>query len=180
MAKPTTALALAVGVLIYLPLARKFSVQMLALTVGSTILLLLISALLIDGSILGFLKRLQLGVEFSKYLGGGHTLEKMLRIDDFQLDLRTKLGLRLIFFLVLIALWGAWAKNKQWLFVTAPISIAFFALTAMLTFGQIHKAAGLGQFQGLLIFALVYAATVAALILGRLKGLKKSQHRNGL
>jgi hypothetical protein len=173
MAKPTTALALAVGVLIYLPLARKFSLQMLALTVGSTILLLLISALLIDGSTLGFLKRLQLGVEFSQYLGGGHTLEKMLRIDTFQLDSKTKLGLRLVFFLVLIALWGAWAKNKQWLFVTAPISIAFFALTAMLTFGQIHKTAGLGQFQGLLIFALVYAATVAALILGRLKGLKK-------
>jgi hypothetical protein len=172
MAKPTTAFALAVGVLLYLPLARKVSIQMLALTVGSTILLLLISALLIDGSILGFIKRLQLGVEFSQYLGGGHTLEKILRFDEFLLTPNTKLGFQLVFFSLLIALWGAWAKNKQWLLVTAPISIAFFALTAMLTFGRIDKTAGFGQFQGLLIFALVYAATIAALMLGRLKALK--------
>lgn len=172
MAKPTTALALAVGVLIYLPLARKFSFQMLALTVGSAILLLLISALLIDSSVIGFIKRLQLGVEFSHHLGGGHTLEKILRIDDFQLDSKTKLSLRAVFLLLFIALWSAWAKNKQWLLVSVPISITFFALTALLTLGQISEAAGFGQFQGLLVFALVCAATLAALVLGRLRLLK--------
>lgn len=172
MAKPTTAFAVAIGVLIYLLLARKFSIRMLALALGCTLILLLISALLIDSSVFAFFKRLQQGVALSQYLGGGHTLEKILRIDEFLLDPKTKLGLRLVFCLLLIALWSAWAKNKQWLFVTTLISITFFAVTVMLTLGQIHKTAGLGQFQGLLTFALVYAATAAALILGRLKALR--------
>lgn len=172
MAKPTTAFAVAIGVLIYLLLARKFSIRVLTLTLGCTLILILISALLIDSSPLAFFKRLQLGFSLSQYLGGGHTLEKILRIDEFLLDPKTKLGLRLVFCLLLIALWGALAKNKHWLFVTTLISITFFAVTVMLTLGQIHKTAGLGQFQGLLTFALVYAATAAALILGRLKALR--------
>ncbi|ART54940.1 hypothetical protein CBP36_11195 [Acidovorax carolinensis] len=172
MAKPSSALALAVGVFIYLLLARKLSIRMLALAVSCSLALLLISALLIDGSILLFLKRIQLGVEFIGYLGGGHSASQILRIDEFQLGEKLKTTILLISGALLLALWSMCTKNKKWSFIGLLISITLFLITASLTLGQMHRAAGFGQFQGLLIFAVVYAATAAALAHGRLQALK--------
>lgn len=172
MAKPSTAAALAVGVLIYLLFSRKLSIRMLALTAISALALLLISAMLIDGSLVGFVNRHQLGIEFSKHLGGGHTLSQILRIDNFQLSAKFKLFILLVAGAVFLALWSMCAKNKKWQVIGLLISIAFFSITALLTLGQVHRVAGLGQFQGLLIFAVVYAAVISALALGRLRALK--------
>jgi hypothetical protein len=172
MAKPSTAIALAVGVIVYLLLSRKFSIRLFSLAVASALVLLLASALLIDGSVLRFVERLQLGVEFIKHLGGGHTLSQILRIDEFQLDKRANLAILLVFATLFIAILSMWAKNRKWLFIGLPISIAFFALTALLTLGQIHRAAGFGQFQGLLIFGAVFAAALSGLIFGRIKAFK--------
>lgn len=172
MAKPSTALALAVGVFTYLLLARKLSIRMLALTVGCAFALLLVGALLIDGSVIGFIRRLQLGVEFSKHLGGGHTLSEIMRIDDFQLGAKFKLAVILFSGVLSLALWSMCAKNKKWSFIGLLISIALFTFTALLTLDQIHQAAGFGQFQGLLIFAVIYALAITTLVLGRLRALK--------
>jgi hypothetical protein len=172
MAKPSTALALAVGVFLYLLLARKFSIRMLAISVVCTLALLLVSALLIDGSFLRFIARLQIGVEFGKILGGGHSLSQVLRIDNFQLSEKFKLSILLVAGAVFLALWSMCTKNKKWQVIGLLISIAFFSITALLTLGQTHRTAGLGQFQGLLIFVVVYAAVITALALGRLHALK--------
>lgn len=172
MAKPSSALALAVGVFIYLLIARKISIRMLALAIVCSLALLLISALLIDGSILLFLKRIQLGVELIGYLGGGHSTSQILRIDQFQLGEKLKTTILLVSGALLLSLWSMCAKNKKWSFIGLIISIILFLITALLTLGQIQRAAGFGQFQGLLIFAVVYAATAAALMCGRLQALK--------
>lgn len=172
MAKPSTALALAVGVFIYLVFARKFSIRMLALTAISVLALLSISALLIDGSLVDFVKRLQLGIEFSKLLGGGYYLSQILRIDNFQLSAKFKLSILLVAGAVFLALWSMCVKTKKWQVIGLLISIAFFSITALLTRSQVHRAAGLGQFQGLLIFAVVYAAVISALAHGGLRALK--------
>lgn len=172
MAKPSTALALAVGVFIYLLLARKFSIRMLALAVACALALLLTTALLIDGSVFRFIERLQLGVEFIGYLGGGHTRSQILRIDRFQLDIKFKIAIFLVSGALFFALWSVWIKNKKMQFISLLVSIAFFSFTTLLTFGQINRAAGLGQFQGLLIFAVVCGVAIAAFVLGRLKALK--------
>lgn len=172
MAKPTTALALAVVVFIYLLLARKFSIRMFLLTVASALGLLLFSALLIDGSVFAFVKRLQLGAEFLGYLGGGHTLIQILRVDDFQLGEKFK---NYIFFLsatVSIALWSICAKNKNWSFLSFFISIGFFSYSISLSLGQIYCTLEIGQFQGLLIFSFIYAVIFAALVIARLRVLK--------
>ena len=73
MAKPSTALALSVGVLVYLVIARKFSVRMILLAIASALVLLLISALLIDGSIAKFAERVRLGVESIRIMEAKHT-----------------------------------------------------------------------------------------------------------
>jgi hypothetical protein len=172
MAKPSTALALAVGVSVYLLLARKFSIRMLGLTVACALALLLVSALVIDGSVLGFIKRIQLGLELAKLLGGGHNLSQILRVDEFQLGAILKLAISLVSGALFIALWCMCAKNKKWSFISLLISIASFMAIALLTTGQIHQTANFGQFQGLLIFGLVYALIITTLVLGRLGTLK--------
>jgi hypothetical protein len=171
MAKPSTALALAIGVLVYLLVSRKFSIRMLSLAAVSMLVLLLASALLIDGSVLRFVERLQLGVEFIGQLDGGHALSRLVRIDNFQVDSRTKLAILLVFATESVALWSMWARNRRWLCVGLPISLAFFTLTASLALGQIHRAAGFNRFQGLLIFGLVFAPVLLGLTCGRIKAL---------
>lgn len=172
MAKPSSALALAVGVFVYLCLARKLSIRMFVLTVACSLALLWISALAIDGSILLFLKRIRLGVEFIGYLGGGHSINQILRIDKFQSSDKLRISILLVFSALLITLWSMCARNKKWSLLGLLITITFFLITASLTLGQIHRAAELGEFQGLLIFALVYATAAAALAHGRLQLLK--------
>jgi hypothetical protein len=68
-----------------------------------------------------------------------------------------------------LALWSLFAKNKHWSFIGLLISITFFVITALLTLGQIHRVAGFGQFQGLMIFAVVYAVVITALVLDPLR-----------
>ncbi|WP_152690380.1 hypothetical protein [Pseudomonas fluorescens] len=172
MAKPSTALALALGTLFYLLFSRKFSVRMLFLALATATTLLLVSAFAIDGSVLQFLKRLQLGMEFSKYLGGGHTPAQILRIDNFHLDKRAKTALIITFGAVFIALWSTSTRSKKISIAGLLISLSLLILTASLTLGQVQRAAGFGQFQGLLVFALVYAAIATGLLLGKFKALE--------
>lgn len=169
MAKPSTALALGVGVFIYLLFARKFSIRLLALTVACALTLLLVSAFLFDGSVTGFINRLQLGIEFSMLQGGGYEPSEMLRIDTFKPDKRTIYAFLLVGGVLLIALSSAWKKNT---FIVLLISIAFFALTALLALGQIHRTARFGEFQGLLMFAVVVAIAITAWVLGSPQKLK--------
>ena len=85
MAKPSTALALALGVFVYMLFSRKFSIRMLLLAIASALVFLLASALLIDRSILRFVERICSGLEFARHLGGGHTLSEALSIKKLRL-----------------------------------------------------------------------------------------------
>ena len=172
MAKPSSALLLAIGVFVYLIFVRNFSIRKLALTTITVLALLSISALLIDGSLVRFVNRLRLGFEFTQLLGGGHNLNQILRIGDFHTSARFKFLILLIFVTVFFAIWSMCTKKIKWQFFGLLISIGFFAITALLTLGRIDRVADLGKFQGLLIFSVVYAAVISALVLGRLQTLK--------
>ncbi len=81
MAKPTTALALAAISAIYLVLARKLSVRGVLISLAGGAVLLVMSAWLIDGSIQGFVQRIQSGLALAQALGAGHEMDKMLRLE---------------------------------------------------------------------------------------------------
>lgn len=169
MAKPTTALVFGISVAIYLILARRLYIRMLTLSVTCALVLLLGTALLLDGSITGFIRRLQVGVEFSMLQGGGYTPSELIRIDGFSLGSRNRNTCLMVGGALLLGLYSSW-KNKP--AVTLCISIAFFTLTALITLGQIDRTARLGPYQGLLIFSIIYAVIIAALVFGRLQALK--------
>lgn len=171
MAKPSTAVVLAVGILIYLIFARKYSIRMLSLAVFSAAALLLVSALLIDGSVLRFVERLQLSIEFGSYLEGGHTLSQVLRVDSFQLFRFFNVAIFGVSIVLFVALWSMRLSSKNWSFVGLMVSFAFFCITAMVTIGQIQLDFNLGVFKGFLIFGVVYAAVFYVLIFGRIKAL---------
>lgn len=170
MAKPSTALALAVGALLYLLFARKLTFRLLALAATSALGLILVSALLIDGSLWGFVKRIQRGMEIGQVLTD--KLSNIFRIDNFYLVDKAKTAVYIISATLFVAMGSICAKSKKWSFIGLLVSVALFAITALLTLDQIHPDAGLGQFQALLVFGLVYAMTLTALAFGRLNALR--------
>ncbi|MDQ0134141.1 hypothetical protein J2T08_002059 [Neorhizobium galegae] len=171
MAKPSTAVALAVGILACLLVSGKFSLRLLLLTAATAIGLLLFSALMIDGSVSGFARRLQLGVEFGGYLGSGHTMSQILRIDNFRIRGPGQLAILSVFAATFVAIWGAWSEKSKGAIVSLSACACFFTVTALLALSQVHKVAGLGEFEGLLIFGVVFAAVLTGLIFGRPKPL---------
>jgi fumarate reductase subunit D len=172
MAKPSTALALSFGVVLYLLLARKFSIRLLFFSIAVSTSLLLLSAILIDGSIFEFSNRIKRAIDFGKILGSGHTLAQILRVDDFQLSGKANISIALVGLAVCIFISIVYYGNKKWLSVGLFISIVFFAITSLQTVGQINWVLGLGQFQTLMIFGLVFAAVFSGITFGKLSGLK--------
>lgn len=172
MAKPSTALALSFGVFLYFLFARKFSVRLLLFSVAISVSLLLLSATLIDGSVFDFSNRIKRAVDFGEILGSGHTLTQILRVDDFQLSEKAKILMILIGFSVFIFTSTIYHSNKKWLLVGLFVPVGFFAITAQQTLGHVNWVLGLGQFQALLIFSLVFAAAFAGIAFGKLNGLK--------
>lgn len=85
MAKPSTAVVLAVFVLLFWLLARKLSLRGLLVSIAAAALLLMGSAWWIDGSVSGFVHRFSAGLEMSGLMGAGHTASNMFRLDGFKL-----------------------------------------------------------------------------------------------
>jgi len=102
MAKPSSAAALGVCVFFCLLLARKINFRLALLCSVSTLFLLVLSALLIDGSVTAFVGRLQTAMVFVEYLGGGHTLQQIMRIDDFLLTQEDVLVFRIALIISLV------------------------------------------------------------------------------
>lgn len=85
MAKPTTAAALAVLCAVYFLLTRQLTWRTFAVAVTTAVLLTVGSAVLIDGSLSGFVWRLLAALEDDNRLSGGHSMLAIFRLDSFSL-----------------------------------------------------------------------------------------------
>jgi hypothetical protein len=85
MAKPSSAAALGFTVGIYLLLAGKFQIKLILLGALTAVSLLIASAWVIDGSVAGFVERLQKGLELYKHLTTGHPRQNVFRLGQFGL-----------------------------------------------------------------------------------------------
>lgn len=87
MAKPTTAMILALIVPLSLAVAGRLSIKWLLQAAIVSFIGLLVGALLIDGSMLKFMHRMSEGAEFVSTLGHkGHGFQKSIRLDWFRVD----------------------------------------------------------------------------------------------
>ncbi|HEX5737733.1 MAG TPA: hypothetical protein VFY22_04425, partial [Hydrogenophaga sp.] len=163
MAKPSTALALGVFVLLFWLLTRRLSLRGLLISVATATLLLMGSALWIDGSIDAFASRLTTGLEVAGQLGGGHTITNVLRMDAFKLKVQEQ-----TLFFTLAALVFAWIQllssqrfaGRALGAVTAGAAVLFVILW---TAGVVEDDLKLGKFQNLLYAAISLAALLTAL-----------------
>lgn len=172
MAKPSSALMLAPAVAICSLFTKKATIRSLLVAVLSALLPLLASAIVIDGSILGFVERLRLGVKFAGLLGGGHTVERMFRLDHIELGTQPTLLIPLITTICVTIAWGTRSKTR-WQSVSAAVgSCLLFLLTAGLCLQAIPQKIYLGSFKDLLFFAVVTGSVLIALMSGGIHFLK--------
>jgi len=173
LAKPSTAFALAVTTPLYLLASRKWSARLLLLAVGSTLALLLLSAVLIDGSISAFLTRLINGMKLAEYLGGGHTFNHMLRIDELVLSRDSQTQIFVIGVFSFLATYCISGKKTIQILAGTLACFLLSAITALHVFGTPFGFPSQKPPFSPLTFGLVLAALLSTLALGGTRALRQ-------
>lgn len=163
MAKPTTAVVLSVGLLFYFLLSRKLNVRMLVVSISCALIALVASAFMIDGSIHGFIERLQKGVEFTNYLGGGHSLNQMIRLDSFYFNNYEKLAFVVLTALAFFSTRSNRLQNRPLRLISVALLLTAFGVTLALAFGYYTKPYVLGHFKELLLLSVTLSCGLVAL-----------------
>lgn len=164
MAKISTTLPLIALVIFYIVLSGKLYIRMLVIAAVTALILLIISALSIDGSIYKFIDRLQTAMNFVGYLDAGHSLKDLVRIDEFQLNLREMVA---IFSLAVSSFFAVWAlKSKKIILKSSAliISIFYIFLIISIIFEITNKRTGFGQFRGLIIWGIVFSSIALSVV----------------
>jgi hypothetical protein len=167
MAKPTTALAAAGISAVYLYAAAKLNGRLLLLSMVIAVSLLGLSALMLDGSVTAFGDRLRLGAELGGLLGGGHTFGSLVRLDSFQLGARGTLALWAAAALPVLSFHLGQSNSAMLRMVSLGCLAFMLSVTMALSADLTLATAGLGAFQGMLIWAEVIASIVLGLTVCR-------------
>jgi fumarate reductase subunit D len=173
MAKPSTALLLAIAIPICLLLSRKFSLRWISLAASVAVALLVLGAVAIDGSIGGFIDRLRVGLRMIVVTSDNSTLLAKIRLDDFLLTNSDKLAVYSIAAVSFVATLSGCVKKPALRLVSAFISMLLAAVVAALSVGLVIGTFGFGRFHGMLIWSVVFPAIALGLLLGR-RGLAKN------
>lgn len=163
MAKPSSAALLPLVVVGQLALAGTLSWRPLAVAGASAALLLLATSFIIDTGPWGLVQRLSLGLEQASYLGGGHTLGQILRLDEFNVNTRTLVVAGLLGTGVLALL--IWAqpgpRYRPWL--STALALLLLAGLAVVSLDGAHRSLKLGKAQGALVLAVAAALVIRSL-----------------
>ena len=118
------------------------------------LILFIISALIIDGSITVFIRRILLGLEFRQILGARYSLFDIIRIDLPQINkinfLTTTFFILTVFFLWLIS-----NNNNFSSLISTIISVAVFFTITIIYFNFYNLNFLIGNFQKLQIFGII-------------------------
>ncbi|MGH8384636.1 MAG: hypothetical protein ACRD6X_00405 [Pyrinomonadaceae bacterium] len=167
MAKPSSAAVLGVCLFFYLLIARKINFRLLSISVASGLLLLVLSAMLIDGSLMAFVERLQTGIAFAGLLGGGHSLETILRIDDFTLSQQEVVIFRAILMFSVVASSLLYINNNFARLLGLCFAFMTLGIILLLIAGKFVVPMQSSNFHGLLILAVPASTFILALGFGR-------------
>lgn len=166
LAKPTTAAVLGLCVLVYLAIAGKLRWRMLAIAVVTAALGCAIAALAIDGSLTGFVSRLQRGSAQAFQLGAGYSFAKLLRIDTFQLDAMSR---QAVAWGVMFIGGAAYLMSSRLGIVRGLgflLALAALVADAIVVLGIPAKPTEFGEFQHLMLLSVPLATILLALAVG--------------
>jgi hypothetical protein len=162
LAKPTTAAMLGCVIALYLVAAGKLRLRGLSISVAVALSLLVVSALAIDGSLLGFVRRIVDGMAMGNRLLTGHSLLDIFRWDDFNLsdEQTSNFIYLLIAAFVAVSLGfrtGIFARNAA-----ALITIVISALCIATMTGFLSPEISYEPFQPVQFCAVWFGTTLAA------------------
>lgn len=165
MAKPTTALALAVVIGVYLLLTGKLRPRTLAISLVTVAILGVVTAWIIDGSVVDFIRRLAVGAEDAGKLNNNHTLSDALRWDGFQLATEVTGPLAFVVMLVLVASCLTSSKDETKRLWGSALSLLPCLLSVAISLGFATPQLSPTRFQVLLIAAAPLGVVFAFLVL---------------
>ena len=167
MAKPTTAIALGGCSVFYLLAVGKLTARSFFMPMAVAAVSFVVGALTIDGSVTGFIKRVEEGIESMWLLESRHGLADVLRYDPLSFWGNGPAALMAavaVFFFVALLL-----RSKAPAFVYCGTMLAavfpFFSLAIIFGFLHVNLARdlGLGERQGLLLWAIPLTAVLIGL-----------------
>lgn len=172
MAKPTSAAALAVCTIVYWLMTRKLSMRVFLIVLATVISFLVVSTVLIDGSVLAFVDRLNDGVLASKMLGGGHTFLKIMRWDDFTLRENDKRILASYTGLIVCCAFLSQMNIKGLASFGKLLSILLIVIGILIGL-RYTTPINLSVYEGLLIWSVPFAAVLLGFIDYQFTGLRQ-------
>lgn len=167
MAKPTTAIALGCCSVFYLLAVGKLTARFLFLPMAVAVILFVGGAWSIDGSITGFIKRLEEGIAQFWLLESGHGLADVLRYDALSFYGNGPAALTAAVAVFFFAAFLLRSRTNAFVYCGTLLSalFAFFSLAIILGFLHVNLARdlGLGERQGLLLWAIPFTAALIGL-----------------
>jgi hypothetical protein len=164
MAKPSSAVGLALVVLTYLILSKQFQLRFLLIAAVTAFILFVISAYIIDGSISAHVERYLLSVKLVKLLGV-HSINSIFRIDVLNLSKKITLSIFLIFVISAFFIWLALKNYKINNFIYIITCFLIFVIIATLAITDINWNPNYGEYQPYQLFGVVYACLFTIIIL---------------
>ncbi|WP_126115205.1 MULTISPECIES: hypothetical protein [unclassified Bosea (in: a-proteobacteria)] len=164
MAKPTTAAIAGLLSLLYLVVTKKFSVGLVAVVALLFCSLLVTAALLLDGSLLGFVERFSVGLERAGAYGMGHTLSAIVRIDPLPFNWEALRALTFGCLALIISASLVGSGNGALRAISYASSIICAVLAMSLVFGLLGGPYDYGLWQQLFLASIGLSAGLFALV----------------
>ena len=180
MAKPPSALMLGLITMIYLLFSKKFNSRLFFCSAVIAFLLLLGSAIVIDGSVLTFVERFRKSLEIGKLLGGGNNLSSMWRWDSFPLQ-----GSALYLLVGLACLLGSLIVLASRIFKISSLiivgtSLASTIFAVLLFFNYIPLHAPFERYTGLHLLAIPMGGLIVLIVAKTNFSVKKEKFTLGI
>ena len=167
MAKPTTAIALGCCSVFYLLAVGKFTARFLFLPMAVAAISFVGGAWSIDGSVTGFIKRLEEGIEQFWLLKSGHGLAEVLRYDTLSFYGNGPAALTASVAVFFFTAFLLRSRTNVVMYCGTMLSALFPFFSLAIIFGFLHvnlaRDLGLGERQGLLLWAIPFTAAFIGL-----------------
>lgn len=164
LAKPTSAFALACICGGYLIAAGKIAFRGLLIALSSALVLLVVSALAIDGSLPGFLKRLVDGVNLVDRLQPDSGLSHLFRWDNYDLSHRQRTRFDYVLIVTYLSTTLGFLANR-WAQLSATLTAALLAAMALATIaGEFVPRIDYEPFQPVVFWAISFGIALSAVI----------------
>jgi hypothetical protein len=180
MAKPSSTAALAACALLYLALTRKLGLRLLTIALPVTLAMLVLSALLIDGSPIGFAQRIRDALALGSNLDSGHSLVEIFRVGDFSLTGRERVLLLFSAFYIFFSTHLLASPRGPRLIAGITLTAIPFMVVMAVTSDRFQLHWGLGYFQNLLLWAVFFSATAFYAIHVRSSAIKSEGYHEPL